>query len=368
MKILVCFGTRPEAIKLAPVIQELRDQSFDFEICVTAQHREMLDQVLGFFNIKPDYDLDLMKPGQSLNSLGAIVLKEIDNVFDKSKPSLVLVQGDTTTALIVALAAFNRQIKIGHIEAGLRTGNLDFPFPEEANRQLISRISNFHFTPTSMAGTNLLKELIPKEKIFLTGNTIIDALFISLSRLEKGYINDEIKGLQAIFQEGKKFILVTGHRRENFGRGIEEVCEALLEISSRKEIQIIFPVHLNPKVKETVYSLLSEKEGVHLMEPLNYPALVWLMKRVDLIISDSGGLQEEAPSLKVPILVTRNSTERPEGVEAGYSFLTGTSKNKIVSVALHLLDTPPDYSEKENPYGDGTASKKIIQVLKNISV
>ena len=363
MKILLCFGTRPEAIKMAPIIHELKNCSIEFKVCITAQHREMLDQVLEFFAIIPDYDLNLMQPGQSLNSLAALILSRIDEVLDIYKPDIVLVQGDTTTAFMVSMATFNRQIKVGHIEAGLRTQNLGSPFPEEGNRQLISRIAHIHFAPTLSAKNNLLKEAISEDSIFVTGNTVIDSLFIAKSKLEEGYRNEEIKELQSIREKNKKLILVTGHRRENFGEGLDNICRALLEISKQKDVQIIFPVHLNPEVKTVVYRILGSNPNIYLFGPIQYPAFVWLMMQADLIISDSGGIQEEAPSLKKPVLITRDNTERPEAVEAGFCFLVGTNKQILVQEANHLLDHPPVYTNTRNPFGDGFASQRIIQAL-----
>ncbi|WZL88444.1 UDP-N-acetylglucosamine 2-epimerase (non-hydrolyzing) [Salinimicrobium sp. 3283s] len=363
MKILLCFGTRPEAIKMAPVILELKKQNLGFKVCVTAQHREMLDQVLNFFGIEPDYDLNLMQPDQNLNSLSALILKNIDKVIEQYEPDILLVQGDTTTALMASLAAYNRGVKIGHIEAGLRTGNLQSPFPEEGNRQLISRIANYHFAPTLSVRNNLLRESIPEDKILVTGNTVVDALKIGKSRLEEGFRNEEINNLHAFIRKNKKLILVTGHRRENFGKGLEEVCQALLKIERRENVQIIFPVHLNPRVMKPVHKLLGSRRNIHLVAPVNYPAFIWLMMWADLIISDSGGIQEEAPSLKKTVLVTRDTTERPEGVEAGFSILCGTNQHKIIKEAYHHLDFPSLYVDRTNPFGDGFASKRIINFL-----
>lgn len=350
---------------MAPVINELKVQKVDFKICVTAQHREMLDQVLDFFDIVPDFDLNLMKPAQSLNSLSVRILEEMDVILEKTNPDIVLVQGDTTTAFVASLAAFNRGIKIGHIEAGLRTGNLKSPFPEEGNRQLISRIADLHFVPTLIAKNNLIQESIAEHNIIMTGNTIIDALFLGKLKLGKGYENEEIKSLKSILKKGEKLILVTGHRRENLGSGIEEVCKALLELSLKEGVQIIFPVHLNPILKKSVHTLLSQIPGIYLIEPLTYPAFLWLMQRADLIISDSGGIQEEAPSLNKPVILTRETTERPEGVDAGFCFLTGTSEQKIVAKAIRLLDFPPDYSNNMNPFGEGKAAELIVKQLLN---
>jgi len=368
LKVLLCFGTRPEAIKMAPVIHELKKQNLDFKVCVTAQHREMLDQVLDFFEIIPDYDLNLMKPGQSLNSLSTLILGEMDKLLEVINPDIVLVQGDTTTAFITSLAAFNRGVRIGHVEAGLRTGNLKSPFPEEGNRQLISRIANYHFSPTLSAKNNLLREAIPDDKIIVTGNTAVDALLIGQHRLEHNYINEEIESLQKIIRKHRKLILVTGHRRENFGNGLEEVCQAVLKLAEREDMQIIFPVHFNPMVKEPVYRLLGSISNIHLVSPVNYPAFIWLMMQADLIISDSGGIQEEAPSLKKPVLVTRETTERPEGLEAGFCFLTGTSKQKIVEETTRLLEAPPAYLGKKNPFGDGKAAGLIVKRISNLII
>lgn len=363
MKILVCFGTRPEAIKMAPIIHELEKQDLCFKVCVTAQHREMLDQVLNFFEIIPDYDLNLMKPGQNLNSLSALILNEMDDTINQYNPDIVLVQGDTSTAFMVSLAAFNRGIKIAHVEAGLRTYNLKSPFPEEANRQLISRIANYHFAPTRQSLNNLIEEGIPREKIRVTGNSVVDALVFGRARLENGYVNQEIKSLESVVNNNKKLILVTGHRRENLGDGLEQVCHALIEIATRKDVQIIFPVHMNPEVKKPVSEILSCKDNIHLIEPVNYPAFIWLMMKADIIISDSGGIQEEAPSLKKPVLVTRKNTERPEALESGFCFLTGTDGKLITQKANLLLDETPIYTSSRNPFGDGKASLKVIKAL-----
>ncbi|RKS45141.1 UDP-N-acetylglucosamine 2-epimerase (non-hydrolysing) [Gillisia mitskevichiae] len=365
MKILVCFGTRPEAIKMAPVIHELKNQKLDFKVCVTAQHREMLDQVLDFFEIVPDYDLDLMQPNQTLNELSSKILHEIDRVLGKEQPELVLVQGDTTSAAIVSLAAFHRRIKVGHIEAGLRTYNKMAPFPEEVNRQLTARIADFHFAPTAKANSNLLKEQIPKDQLCITGNTVVDALQWAIKKMESEPLSQEIKKIKASLKPNKKLILVTGHRRENFGEGLINICEALLELSKRDDVELIYPVHLNPNVTSLVQELLSHKKNIHLIAPVSYPTMLWLMQECNLIISDSGGIQEEAPTFKKPVLVTREVTERMEGIEAGFSFLVGTDKNKIVEVANKILDNVLDFSGIENPYGDGKAAFRIVEYLKN---
>jgi UDP-N-acetylglucosamine 2-epimerase (non-hydrolysing) len=365
LKILVCFGTRPEAIKMAPVIHELKKHNLDFKVCVTAQHREMLDQVLDFFEIVPDYDLDLMQPNQSLNELSAKILKEIDLVLEREKPELVLVQGDTTSAAMVSLAAFHCRIRVGHIEAGLRTYNKTAPFPEEVNRQITARIADFHFPPTTRAFANLLKEQIPKEHICTTGNTVVDALEWAIKKMEFEPLSEEIQKIKTLLNPNKKLILVTGHRRENFGRGIIHLCEALLELSKTDNVELIYPVHLNPNVSGPVKELLGNKNNIHLIAPVLYPTMLWLIQKCSLIISDSGGIQEEAPTFKKPVLVTREFSERMEGVEAGFSFLVGTDKNKMLKKAICLLNHPPDFKNTANPYGDGKAAFKIIEFLRH---
>jgi len=365
MKYLLCFGTRPEAIKFVPVIYELKIQKLDFKVCVTAQHREMLDQVLDFFEIKTDYDLGLMQPNQTLNQLSAKILKGIDRVLDKEQPGLVLVQGDTTSAAMVSLAAFHRRIKVGHVEAGLRTYNKAAPFPEEINRQLTARIADFHFAPTAKANSNLLKEQIPKDHICITGNTVVDALQWAIKKMKSEPLSEETQKIKALLNPNKKLILVTGHRRENFGEGLIHICEALLELSEREDVELIYPVHLNPNVTGPVQGLLSQKKDIHLIAPVSYPTMLWLIQGCSLIISDSGGIQEEAPTFKKPVLVTREVSERMEGVKAGFSFLVGTDKNKIVEGAIRILNHPPDFKNTANPYGDGTAAFRIVEFLKN---
>lgn len=365
MKILVSFGTRPEAIKMAPVIHELKKQKFDLTVCVTAQHREMLDQVLDFFEIVPDYDLNLMLPNQSLNGLSAKILEEIDPILKQEQPELILVQGDTTTAAMISLAAFHRKVPVGHIEAGLRTYNKAAPFPEEVNRQLTSRIADFHFVPTAKANSNLLQENISKNHICITGNTVVDALKWAIEKMKSQPLSEEIRNIKALLNPNKKLILVTGHRRENFGNGLIHICEALLELSLREDVELIYPVHLNPNVSGPVKEMLSDKKNIHLISPVSYPSMLWLLIRSCLIISDSGGIQEEAPTFKKPVLVTREVSERMEGVEAGFSYLIGTDKDKIVKEAIRLLNNSPAFLEIENPYGDGNASKRIVEFLKN---
>ena len=365
MKLLICFGTRPEAIKMAPICLELNKRQIAFKLCVTAQHREMLDQVLDFFQLVPDYDLDLMQPNQSLNMLSSRILSEMDTILENESFDLVLVHGDTTTSTFVALAAFHRNCKVAHIEAGLRTYNMQSPFPEELNRQLTGRISDFHFAPTQKAKINLLQEGINESSVIVTGNTVIDSLHITLKKIEKGYNNAFVENLNETINFNKRVILVTGHRRESFGSGFENVCEAILEISNNCDVDIVFPVHLNPNVQNVVYQKLSSVKNIHLIEPLDYPSFVWLMSKAVLIISDSGGIQEEAPSLNTPVLVTRKTTEREEGITSGYSILVGTNTNRIIHEANRILTTDKVNDKMTNPYGDGLAAIKIVDFIQN---
>jgi UDP-N-acetylglucosamine 2-epimerase (non-hydrolysing) len=364
MKILICFGTRPEAIKMAPLYHEIKKSDFDVKICVTAQHREMLDQVLDFFEISPDYDLNLMQPNQTLNELSATILFKINEILIKEKFDLVLVHGDTTTSSMAALAAFHLGIRVGHVEAGLRTYNKQAPFPEEINRQITSRIADIHFTPTFQATQNLLKEGISKNNIFETGNTVIDALFWTINKIEtENYTHPEIYRLKNCLPFNKKIVLVTGHRRENLGEGLKNLCGALLTISERDDVVIVYPVHLNPNVQDIVYEKLANQRNIYLISPVAYPAFVWLMQQSCLIVSDSGGIQEEAPSLGKPVLVTRTVSERPEGVAAGFSILVGTDQQKITDNINSLLDNFINYDIQANPYGQGDASQKIVASL-----
>jgi UDP-N-acetylglucosamine 2-epimerase (non-hydrolysing) len=366
MKILLCFGTRPEAIKIAPLYHELKKSNLDVKVCVTAQHREMLDQVLDFFQIVSNYDLDLMQSNQTLNSLSASILLKMNSVFADAKPDLVLVHGDTTTSSMVALAAFHSGIKVGHVEAGLRTYNKLAPFPEEINRQLTSRIADIHFTPTAAATQNLLNEGILQQNIVETGNTVIDALYWAIAKISAvGFLHPEIERLKKIFPIGKKIVLVTGHRRESFGGGFQNLCEALLTISNRNDAFIVFPVHMNPNVKDVVYEKLGNRENIYLVPPVSYPAFVWLMQQSFLIVTDSGGVQEEAPSLGKPVLVTRAVSERPEGIEQGFSVLVGTDTNKIIARIHSTLDYFVGFENVINPYGQGDAAKKIVDHLVN---
>jgi UDP-N-acetylglucosamine 2-epimerase (non-hydrolysing) len=364
MRILLCFGTRPEAIKMAPLYHKLKSENFDVLVCVTAQHREMLDQVLDFFEIKPDFDLDLMQANQSLNNLSALILSKIDQVLRETNPDLVLVHGDTTTSSMVALASFHLGIKVGHVEAGLRTYNKKAPFPEEINRQITSRLVDVHFTPTFEATQNLLNENILQKDIIQTGNTVIDALLWTSDKIGKpDYIHPEIEKLKTQLSGNKKMVLVTGHRRENFESGLKNLCEALLDISQREDVIIVYPVHLNPNVKKTVYDLLSDKKNILLIPPVSYPVFVWLMQQSFLIVTDSGGIQEEAPSLGKPVLVTREVSERPEGVKAGFSTLVGMEKERIYDQINAMLDHFKGFEKTENPYGNGDACEKIVNYL-----
>lgn len=366
-KILIIFGTRPEAIKMAPVIQEFSKHSdkYEVKICVTAQHREMLDQVLQFFSITPDYDLNLMRPGQNLYQLTADVLTGLKPVMEALQPDYVFIHGDTSTSTAAALAAFYAGARVCHVEAGLRTFNKYSPFPEEMNRQLTGRMADLHFAPTETAQCNLLKEGISARSIFVTGNTVIDALLFSKDRVEEIY-DEEIESLKKITDPGKELILVTGHRRENFGEGFVQICNAIKNIALSENVQIIYPVHLNPNVQDTVYRILDGVDNVQLISPLAYPAFVWLMKRAKLIITDSGGVQEEAPALGKPVLVMRETTERPEAVAAGTVILVGTDAAKISSETAALLHDQVKYermSKAHNPYGDGMASQRIRNII-----
>lgn len=367
-KILVVFGTRPEAIKMAPLVKELyKSSTFETKVCVTAQHREMLDQVLEFFKIQPDYDLNLMKSNQTLNQLSARILKSIDDVFSNFLPDIVLVHGDTSTSSMVALAAFHRGIKVGHIEAGLRTYNKHAPFPEEINRQITGRIADIHFAPTKQSAQNLLNEKVNLKDIHITGNTVIDALLWGIKHVNED--REDIHSIKGFVDISKKLIVVTGHRRENFGDKFYEFCDALKELANREDVQIIYPVHLNPNVQKVVYDTLGNDKNILLINPLDYEAFIWLLNQSYLIITDSGGVQEEAPSLKKPVLVTRDVTERQEAVEEGTVKLVGTNKIKILNEANDLLDNKETYNlmiGNTNPYGDGTAAIQIVNTLKSI--
>ena len=366
-KHLVIFGTRPEAIKMAPLVKTFAEQAdFETKVCVTAQHREMLDQVLDFFEIRPDFDLDLMKPNQNLHRLTAEIITQLKEVLEAFQPDYVYVHGDTTTSMAAALAAFYTGARVCHIEAGLRTFDKRSPFPEEMNRQLTGRIADLHFAPTETAKTNLLQEHIPEEKIVVTGNTVIDALLSSVQKV-KEQPSSWVKEFEKKIGECK-LILVTGHRRENHGAGFERICKALKSIAAQQpDLMIVYPVHLNPKVQEPVKRILGTVANIALIEPLAYQDFIWLMNRSDIIITDSGGVQEEAPSLGKPVLVMRDTTERPEAVEAGTVLLVGTDRESIERESLSLLEDRKAFeamSKRHNPYGDGEACKRILQAIK----
>jgi UDP-N-acetylglucosamine 2-epimerase (non-hydrolysing) len=371
-KILLVFGTRPEAIKLAPVVKELKKHPEHFQtvVCVTAQHRQMLDQVLGIFDIVPDHDLDIMKPGQDLFDVTCNVLHGIKPVIEQECPDIVLVQGDTTTAMATGLACYYCRIPIGHVEAGLRTNNKFAPFPEEINRKVVGTIADLHFAPTKWARENLLRERVDDATIFVTGNTVIDALFAVVKTIEaSAELKEQLATRFSFLDRAKRLILVTGHRRENFGEGFENICRALTEIAGRyPDVEIIYPVHLNPNVQEPVQRIMggSGLMNIHLVEPIDYLPFVYLMHRSHLVITDSGGIQEEAPSLGKPVLVMRETTERPEAVEAGTAKLTGTDKEAIVYNAATLLSDDQAYNAMAraiNPYGDGKACQRIVAAL-----
>ena len=360
MKILIIFGTRPEAIKMAPLVLRLR-QSLEVKVCVTGQHREMLDQVLSLFQIVPDYDLNLMKPNQNLANLTAEVLNGVTQILQKRKFDWVLVQGDTTSTMAGAMAAFYQKVRVGHVEAGLRTYNLNSPFPEELNRQVTSKMAQLHFAPTAESKQNLLKEGFSENNISITGNTVIDALHWVLEH------STPLDLALPIDLQQSRMILVTGHRRENFGEGFQQICEALQTIALQQpDVQIVYPVHLNPNVLEPVNRILSNLQNIHLLEPLEYPQFVHLMNQSALILTDSGGVQEEAPSLGKPVLVMRDTTERPEAVQAGTVKLVGANQRTIVDETIRLLNDSEAYRKMafaHNPYGDGTASNKIMDAL-----
>jgi UDP-N-acetylglucosamine 2-epimerase (non-hydrolysing) len=378
-KILIVFGTRPEAIKMAPLVKEFQKHihAFETKVCVTAQHREMLDQVLDLFEIIPDYDLDIMKPGQDLYDVTSNVLLGLKTVLTDFKPDVVFVHGDTSTTFAASLAAFYQQINVAHIEAGLRTGDIYSPWPEEANRQLTTQITAYHFAPTATSKANLLKENVSERSIEVTGNTVIDALFLALEKiksskeLESEIVNSINSLLPLNYQlpQEHKMILVTGHRRENHGQGFINICTALKEIAEKNpHVDIVYPVHLNPNVQKPVKELLSDIPNVHLIEPLQYEQFIYMMDKSYFIITDSGGVQEEAPSLGKPVLVMRDTTERPEALDAGTVKLVGTNTELIIKEAQTLLDDEEAYtrmSQASNPYGDGHACEKIISFLKN---
>ncbi|WP_421245207.1 non-hydrolyzing UDP-N-acetylglucosamine 2-epimerase [Aeromonas sp. 601019] len=368
-RVLTVFGTRPEAIKMAPVVHALAaDERFEAKVCVTAQHREMLDQVLSLFEIKPDYDLNLMKAGQTLNDITARILLEIKPVLQEFKPDVVLVHGDTATTFAASLAAYYEQIAVGHVEAGLRTGNIYSPWPEEANRKLTGALAKYHFAPTETSKQNLIKENYAEDSIIVTGNTVIDALLMVKNKIEQNSVLQATLASRFSFlDETKKLILVTGHRRESFGDGFERICEALaITAKANPDVQILYPMHLNPNVREPVNRILGGIENIILIEPQEYLPFIYLMMRSYIILTDSGGIQEEAPSLGKPVLVMRDTTERPEAVAAGTVKLVGTNVDKIVAGLLVLLNDIDVYTEMSfahNPYGDGLSCERILNAL-----
>jgi UDP-N-acetylglucosamine 2-epimerase (non-hydrolysing) len=369
MKVLSVFGTRPEAIKMAPLVKALaEDKRFDAQVCVTAQHRDMLDQVLSLFEITPDYDLNIMKAGQTLNQVTATILLELKPILEAFTPDVVLVHGDTATTFAASLAAYYEKIAVGHVEAGLRTGNIYSPWPEEANRKLTGAITTFHFAPTSSSEDNLLKEGYCRDNIFVTGNTVIDALFIVKNKIEQdSEFNQQLAKKFPILDADKRLILVTGHRRESFGAGFERICQGLVNVAKKyPNAQILYPMHLNPNVREPINRLLKGIENIILIEPQQYLPFIYLMNRAHIILTDSGGIQEEAPSLGKPVLVMRDTTERPEAVAAGTVKLVGTDSALILDEVSRLMDDEVAYkamSFSHNPYGDGKSCRRILDIL-----
>lgn len=370
MKVLSVFGTRPEAIKMAPLVKLLaEDPFFDARVCVSAQHREMLDQVLNLFEITPEYDLDIMRPGQTLYSVTSDILTGLQGVLNEFNPDVVLVHGDTATTFAASLAAYYQQTPVAHVEAGLRTGNLYSPWPEEANRKLTGVLSRYHFTPTESSRNNLISEGVTSENIQVTGNTVIDALLLIQNKIEaEPELKNNLARQYPFLDPDKKLILVTGHRRESFGSGFERICQALKNIATaHPQAQIVYPVHLNPQVQDPVNRYLNGIDNIHLIDPQDYLPFVYLMTRSHIILTDSGGIQEEAPSLGKPVLVMRDTTERPEAVEAGTVKLVGTDVERIVSAVTTLLSDEVEYaamSQALNPYGDGNAAARIVETLK----
>lgn len=369
MRSLIVFGTRPEAIKMAPLVEGFKKSGLDFRVCVTAQHRQMLDQVLELFEITPDYDLDIMSSKQTLSSVTSSILEKIQPVIDEYKPTTIFVHGDTATTLATSLAAYYNQIDIAHVEAGLRTHNIYSPWPEEGNRKLTGALAKYHFAPTTSTRENLLAEGVKAEDIYTTGNTVVDALFLACKKIDKNAELLDRLQTQFNYLNGKKIVLITGHRRENFGLGFENICGAISYLAEQfPDVAFVYPVHLNPNVREPVNRWLSDKTNVHLIEPLDYLSFVYLMRQSYLILTDSGGIQEEAPSLGKPVLVMRDTTERPEAVEAGTVKLVGTFKQTIIDSVTELLTDQNAYqtmAEAHNPYGDGTAVDQILSVFKS---
>lgn len=364
MRVAVIFGTRPEAIKMAPVVAELRaTPGIDCRVWSTGQHRQMLDQVLNLFDVKADLDLNLMTPGQSLNGLVSSAIAGVDRIMEVERPDVILVHGDTSTAAAAAMAAFHRKVPVGHVEAGLRSGCLDQPWPEEFNRRTVDLVSRLMFAPTEASKANLLNEGANPEHVFVTGNTVVDALLAMVERMRSTpEVRTRLDEKFSFLARNRKLVLVTGHRRESFGDGFENICEALRTLGDDERLEIIYPVHLNPNVSEPVHRLLADSESVHLVEPADYESFVYLMDRCDVILTDSGGVQEEAPSLGKPVLVMREVTERPEAIEAGVSHLVGTDPDRIVTGVNMALERGIQ-REIINPYGDGQASRRIVQGL-----
>ncbi len=369
MKVMTVFGTRPEAIKMAPLVLALEEHPLiESRICVTGQHREMLDQVLDLFQINPDYDLNVMKSGQTLSEVTSRIVMKLQSILDKDKPDIILVHGDTTTTFCATLTAYYNQIDVGHVEAGLRTGNIFAPWPEEGNRKLVSCLANLNFAPTEKSKQNLIDEGIDPEIVFTTGNTVIDALLLMESKIKdnKSLFN-QLQNSFPMISKNRKMVLITGHRRENFGGGFERICESIRRLAEKNtDVDFVYPVHLNPRVREPVNQLLSNQENIHLIEPQGYLEFVFLMTQSHIILTDSGGIQEEAPALGKPVLVMRDTTERPEAVSAGTVQLVGTEVDKIVNGVEALLTDTSLYekmSRAHNPYGDGNSVKRIIQIL-----
>ncbi|MGE6914866.1 non-hydrolyzing UDP-N-acetylglucosamine 2-epimerase [Achromobacter kerstersii] len=367
MKVLSIFGTRPEAIKMAPLVTALQQEpEIQSVVCVTGQHREMLDQVLALFDLRAQHDLDIMVPNQTLNGLYARLISRVDSVLEAERPDCVLVHGDTSTASACTLASFHRRVRIGHVEAGLRTGNLAMPFPEEMNRRVVDAVGDWLFAPTAQSRANLMRENLAG-RITITGNTVIDALAMTCAKLEpQGALAQQLEARYDWIDPSRRLLLVTGHRRESFGDGFKNICAALAELAQRDDLQIVYPVHLNPQVRNVVMTELAGLSHVHLIDPLDYLDFVWFMQRAYLILTDSGGVQEEAPYLGKPVLVMRDVTERPEAVQAGTVALVGTGTRRIVTEVTRLLDNPElhaSFSRRINPYGDGRASQRIVDAL-----